>query len=820
MSRQKTNAGQRVGSGMGSRPARRFSAPVAAFVLCHVAFLIACLGAFLPGCGEPPQPRSEVLSLVAVGAETPRVGAGIEVVERYDLVHELEAWRIEAPVWGVAVPSWLDAERDAEMVQAAAGRHDRLISFTRPGSYDTSRFDRIRVVASVDGGGGVGILVQLRRGSTVLSGLDAALFESKRELVVLEIALPREALGGEPFESLTLICPGAKRTVAIREVSLLSVPPSVTLPDPALGPELVRVGHEARRALGLLVGHDLSTTMTVPAGARLDFSYGRPTAAWTAGGLQLSLELSVNGELVREQRWAVPEPDAWAGQAIKTGWRSASMELSAVEGREVALRFKALGPEAAGLALSEPRLVVADPAPPTVLLITSDTHRGDHIGVAQIGRGGGAGVGSGALVSTPVLDALAARGVVFLDCFAPVNNTNPSHVALLTATHPRDTGVLDNYRSIQGGAQTLAECFRDAGWATLAAISTRHLGPSGSGLGQGFDRVAWPYGEAHRVSAETIDDVLRWLPDVAGQPTFIWLHVFDAHVPYEPPADHLARYYDPALDPRDDSWPDDGVPDVALPLELRGVRDLAYPLALYRAEISSQDEQLGRLLAAPRVARGVTALVADHGESLGENGAWFAHLGVYTSTLHIPLVLAGPGVPGGRRWSRPVQHLDLGRTLLDLAGLAAVPFPGRSLLSDVAAPAPRFAIEAGAHSAALTMAGLHLVLHLTDVEVPNLLERHEAHEVELFELDSDHRCAHDVSAERPRDAARMRMRLLQWLDQAAPTGWAEDVSVDQATMDALAQLGYVAPAASEPAARFFTADSCVHCRRWESVPPR
>ena len=772
--------------------------------------VLVWLGTGLLSCGEVQRPRSESLHLLLASGASQPAQAEIEIVERFDLVEELDAWEVEAPLWGTAVPTWLDEETDAVMVQAAAGRHDRMISFTRRGSYDTSRFDRVRVVASVDGGGGVGIMVQLRRGKTVLSGLDAALFETKHQLVVLEILLPREALGGEPYDSLKLICPGAKRTVAIREVLLVSAPPAATLPDPAVGPELVRVGHEARRSVGLLVGRDLVSTMTVPPGGRLDFSYGRPTQAWLPGGIELSLALSVAGEQVREQRWPLPEPGEWQDSGLKTGWRTARLDLAALEGQTVELRFSALGPANGGLALTTPRLTVAEPVPRTVVLITSDTHRGDHIGAA----------GRGVDVDTPVLDALGDRGLVFLDCMTPVNNTNPSHVALLTGTHPRDTGVLDNYRSIHEGAQTLAERFSEAGWATVAAISTRHLGPDGSGLGQGFDRVSWPYGESYRVSADAVDDVLRWLPDFDGQPTFIWLHVFDAHVPYEPSEQFLQRYYDPALDPQDDSWPEDDVPDIALPLELRGTRDLAYPLALYRAEITSQDAELGRLLSVPRVAGGVTALVADHGESLGENGAWFAHLGVYTSTLHIPLVMAGPGVPEHGVIRRPVQHLDLGRTLLDLAGLESASFPGRSLLSDGAAPAPRYALETGAHSAALTVDGLHLVLHLKDRDFPNLLEFHQAHEVELFELGSDPGCAHDLSAERPRDAARLRMRLIQWLAQAEPTGWADDAVTDKATMDALAQLGYVAPAESTVEAEFFTPDPCEHCQRWESIPLR
>jgi arylsulfatase A-like enzyme len=116
-----------------------------------------------------------------------------------------------------------------------------------------------------------------------------------------------------------------------------------------------------------------------------------------------------------------------------------------------------------------------------VLLVTSDTHRGELLGTT-----------AGGLVRTPALDALAARGVVFLDAMSTSNATNPSHAALMTGLHPRDTRVVTNRDPLARRAVTLAERFAAAGYRTAATYSAFHLDDATSGLGQGFDRYEGP----------------------------------------------------------------------------------------------------------------------------------------------------------------------------------------------------------------------------------------------------------------------------------------------------------------------------------------
>lgn len=271
----------------------------------------------------------------------------------------------------------------------------------------------------------------------------------------------------------------------------------------------------------------------------------------------------------------------------------------------------------------------------------------------------------------PTLDALAVRGALFSDCFSPINFTNPSHAALMTGTHPRDLGIVDNRTPLGAGMGTLAEAFAAQGFATWAAVSAGHLRLEVSGLGRGFERMSAPL-DLDRSADETLDVVAGWLAEVPpGRPVFLWLHVFDAHTPYVVPEPFDERGYDGPPDPFDPSLPE---PELALPLRgaLTGLRHLDWGRVQYGNLVSYLDHALGRVLSQGPFADGVVAVVGDHGESLGAHGLWFVHAELYPDTLHVPLVLAGPSVSPGSIEGRPVTHLDLGRTLL-VSWLAAAP---------------------------------------------------------------------------------------------------------------------------------------------------
>ena len=283
---------------------------------------------------------------------------------------------------------------------------------------------------------------------------------------------------------------------------------------------------------------------------------------------------------------------------------------------------------------------------PDVVLITVDTLRADHVGAYGL-----------AAAATPVMDRLAALGVRFADAMAPTPITLPSHASLMTALYPPSHGVHHNgvYR-LGEGSTTLAERFQAAGYRTGAVVGAVVLARQ-FGLQQGFDdydddvrggrssRSGFP----QRPANEVTERALAWL-DGAREPFFLWVHYYDPHASYAPPAPWAERFEDRPYD----------------------------------GEIAFVDSEIGRLLAGIE-ARGrrqpIVALTSDHGESLGEHGERTHSILVYDAVLKVPLIFSGPGTPRGAVVEGVVSLVDLAPTLLGLAGLPPlVEIDGRDLL--------------------------------------------------------------------------------------------------------------------------------------------
>jgi len=263
------------------------------------------------------------------------------------------------------------------------------------------------------------------------------------------------------------------------------------------------------------------------------------------------------------------------------------------------------------------------PPPPSILLITLDTTRADAIGAA-----------------TPAFNALAARGMRFTQAYSTTPQTLPSHGSMLTGLYPGGHGVHENGRRLQEGRAVLAEKLRAAGYRTAAFVSAFALDHR-FGLARGFDvyEDRMPDGAAERTARQTTDGVLAFLAKETRQPLFLWIHYYDPHYPYTPPEPFHGRY---AQQP-------------------------------YLGEVAAMDEQLGRLVRdfeRRTNGRGAIVVVADHGEGLGEHGeAQHGNL-LYQATMHVPLLLVGPGVTPGTS-ATPVSTRRVFHTIADWAGLGA-----------------------------------------------------------------------------------------------------------------------------------------------------
>ncbi len=277
---------------------------------------------------------------------------------------------------------------------------------------------------------------------------------------------------------------------------------------------------------------------------------------------------------------------------------------------------------------AEPRAAGGLAARPAILLVTLDTTRADAIGPEASG------------IETPAFNALSARGRRFRQAYATVPETLPSHSSMMTGLYPAGHGVHENARYLSRDRPVLAERLREAGYGTAAFVSSFVLARR-FGLARGFDVYDDDLqpGHVERTARDTTDRVLAYLDREPRRPLLLWVHYFDPHAPYTPPEPFRSRY---AKTP-------------------------------YLGEIAAMDEQLGRLARAfEQWARGPSAIVvvSDHGEGLGDHGESQHGNLVYQSTMHVPLLLVGPGLTPGVSDS-PVSARRVFHTILDWAGLGA-----------------------------------------------------------------------------------------------------------------------------------------------------
>jgi choline-sulfatase len=387
---------------------------------------------------------------------------------------------------------------------------------------------------------------------------------------------------------------------------------------------------------------------------------------------------------------------------------------------------------------------------PNVLLVTIDTLRADHVG-SYGGRD----------ADTPVLDALAARGVRFATAIAHAPLTAPSHASILTSLLPPAHGVRDNGTFVLPAAPTtLAEVFRAAGYRTAAFISgfpldhrfgfARGFETYDDHLLRGADSRRASYVE--RPAAATTRSAVDWLR-ASPAPWFAWVHYFDPHAPYEPPADLAVRF-------------------------------AARP---YDGEIASVDRELGRLLAAAGTGEGRTLVLvtSDHGESLGEHGEATHGVFVYDSTLRVPWIMAGPGVPRGRVSEVVARGIDVSPTLLDYARLR-VPgaMQGRSL-RPAAEGRPMEDAPAYAESLFCQLSLGWAPLYAWRTARWKLVD---APRPELYDLAGDPAEARDVSTSHPRDVDGLRAGLRHALEVRTPEA---STAPGAETRERLRALGYV-----------------------------
>lgn len=317
------------------------------------------------------------------------------------------------------------------------------------------------------------------------------------------------------------------------------------------------------------------------------------------------------------------------------------------------------------------------------MLITIDTLRADAVSFANGGPD-----------TTPFLATLAREGIVFDRAYAPSSWTAPSMASLFTSLEPASHGVVHGAMATRDSAPglvavnqhvladsllTMTESFRAGGFRTIGVAANSHL-TAALGFGQGFDSYLE---EAPFISARAVNrHVTRameaqfgpeWRRDWKRTPTFLWVHYFDPHAPYEarqPWAREFARERTAAQGAAAGlSFPQltkryaDNIDSARAELE-----------PLYWSEVRYVDEHIRALdrelgFSDPNV---LVVVTSDHGEEFGEHGELGHGTNLYEESVRVPLFLRWPErLAQGERSAAPTTLLDIFPTLAALLGTDA-----------------------------------------------------------------------------------------------------------------------------------------------------
>lgn len=447
---------------------------------------------------------------------------------------------------------------------------------------------------------------------------------------------------------------------------------------------------------------------------------------------------------------------------------------------------------AAGLVACAP-----PPEPRHLVVVVIDTLRADHLGAYGYSRD-----------TSPRIDALADRGMLFDDALAQSSWTVPATASLLTSLYPSQHGALVEGEvkhlgetppnQLRVGVESLAQILEGAGMRTALLSANPYLYGR---FQRGFDLA-----EVKRQDAGSLTDrAIVWLGGQPEVPSFVHIQYMDLHQPIDPPPPYFDMF--PAAsggerEARHEEWSfahleaDDGE-------DYRRFHD--HKIALYDGALRYVDHQIGRLVDAldelGMLDETLLVVTSDHGEEFWDHwregramgndprGIWGIGHGhsMFQELLHVPLIVSGPGVARGRRSDCPVRHLDVAPTALDYLGLEPRPqMRGISLVPLLAAGGgdcpelPQIAESPayGPDSRAVVWRGRKLIERADGVRM-------------LFDLRRDPAERQDLIGRQPAAAEALAGILARELAAAEPRPPGEPMEYDPETEAQLRALGYL-----------------------------
>jgi choline-sulfatase len=434
---------------------------------------------------------------------------------------------------------------------------------------------------------------------------------------------------------------------------------------------------------------------------------------------------------------------------------------------EVALTVLAMAATSAASAVASNAAGTEARVPTSVILISVDTLRADHLSCYGYRR-----------VATPHIDALAEGGTIFTQAESQVPLTLPSHVSLLTSTYPFANRIEDNAAVLGPDAVSLATVLKSHGYATGAFVGGFVLDQR-FGLSRGFNEYDSPFdlhrqagrdpSEVKRAGEDVARSAERWLRENSHAPFFLFLHLYDLHTPYEIPA-------------------------------ARGTLSggSGYDMAL--GYVDGVLGEFWRFLQQNTLLENtVVVFLSDHGESLGEHGETTHGYFMYQSTLHVPLIFHWPAGSSAfrARIDQPVSLMDVAPSILESLGVGTPSqFQGRGLIGLVRNKQPppdediySETLYAHDHFGTASLRGLR-VGDYQYIQAPK---------AELYDVSLDPEESVNLYQKKPALALALRESLAKLRSPYEASGQARPANLSPEAVERLRALGYLASTAANSA---------------------
>lgn len=447
--------------------------------------------------------------------------------------------------------------------------------------------------------------------------------------------------------------------------------------------------------------------------------------------------------------------------------------------------------------------------PPNVLLLTVDTLRPDHLGCLGYPR-----------PTSPHIDALARRGVIFRETYTAAGRTVQSFPSILTGVYPFVHGLRHEGQGVDilAGRLTLTRVLRDHGYDTFAVTQGLNVG-----LHRDFemyDPDIYLDPEGKKVYRPSRDDrdasgkASAWLRSrrASGHPFFLWMRYDAPHWPYAAPPPFGEKFdpdYQGAHSFNSGQKPEPRRGDMIFGLTRLPARELEHAIAHYDGEVAFSDQAIGDLMqtvdSLGETGRTIVVVTADHGEGLGEHGYFFEHGAyLYEPIVRVPFVLAAPGgrLPEGKVIDGVARTVDIMPTVIDLAGLPIPPgLDGRSLVArargEESGPPPPAYSESGRNYFKENprqyiegTAGKWRMLRDGRFKII-MIPRDPEPVWEMYDLEADPGETANVLDRYPEDAARLKKMLLAIVAADPGRDDREATPVPEELQDRLRSLGYV-----------------------------